>query len=103
MIPPLTAADFALLREGLRALRAFENHAINLAAQESQSGAQARMLTALGDRQLHMQAIDFQLREEIAHLTGMPEIQHGNTDLTSESTLYPLTREQQAQEANLRG
>lgn len=103
MIPPLTPEDLALLREGLRALRAADIHAINLVSRESQSGAQTRQLVMLGDRQQHIHALDFQLRERHAQLTGMPEIHHGNADLRSESTHYPLTRDQEAQEANHRG
>jgi len=103
MIPPLTAEDLALLREGLRALGIADGHAINLTAKESQSASQTRMLVALGDRQRHRQELDFRLRERLCALTGMPEILHGNADVASESSIYPMTREHQAQEANHRG
>ncbi|MDH7453553.1 hypothetical protein QF205_10815 [Luteimonas composti] len=103
MIPPITAEDLVLLREGLRALGIADGHAINLTAKESQSASQSRMLVKLGNRQRHRQELDFRLRERLAQLTGMPEILHGNADLASESTLYPLTHDQQAQEANFRG
>ncbi len=104
MIPPLTPEDLALLREALRALRAADMHAINLVARESQSGAQTRQLVMLGDRQQHMRVLDFQLREQHALLTGMPEIQHGNADIADcSSPTCPMSREDEAREASLRG
>lgn len=103
MIPPFTPEDLALLREGLRALAKFDHHTINQSAQESQNGSQSRLLVRMGDRERHRQELDFRLRERITQLTGMPEIQHGNADLRSESAHYPFTRDQEAQEANLRG
>lgn len=103
MIPPFTADHIHMLLEGLRKLALFDNHTSNQAAQESQTGAQSRMLIRAGDRQRLRQELEFLLRERLTQLTGMPEIHHGNADLRSESTYYPLTREQEAQEANHRG
>lgn len=104
MIQPLALDDITLLREALGALRAFDHHSISLAARASQSGAQARLLTDLGARTRHMDTLDRRLHDAHAHLTGAPVIQHGNTDLTSESATFPpLTRAEEAQEANRRG
>jgi hypothetical protein len=104
MISPLALDDITLLREALAALRTLDGHAINLAARASQSGAQARQLTVLGGRGRHMDALDRRLRDAHAHLTGAPVIQHGNADLTTESTTFPpLTRAEEAQEASRRG
>jgi len=103
MIQQLTVEDLQLLRAALRALAKFDHHASNEVAQESQSGTQARMLVRLGEKERHRQELDFRLRERLQQLTGMPEILHGNADVASESSIYPMTREHQAQEANHRG
>lgn len=104
MIPPLSAADITLLREGLQALRQADHHAINLTAAAGQSAAQTRLLVQLGDRQQHMHALDLQLRDRLAALTGMPAIQHGNTDIADcSSPAWPMTRADEAREANHRG
>ncbi|WP_298580515.1 hypothetical protein [uncultured Luteimonas sp.] len=103
MIQQLNVEDLVLLCEAMHALGNADNHTGNLVAKESQNGSQARMLIVLGDRRRHIDELRFRLRERLSQLTGMPEIQHGNADVRSESTLYPLTRQQEAQEANLRG
>jgi len=103
MIPPLTAEDLELLCEALHCLGVADNHTANLVAKQSQSGSQARMLVQVGDRRRHIDELRFRLRERLSALTGMPEIHHGNADVASESSVYPMTREHQAQEANLRG
>lgn len=104
MIEPLTAADIILLREALVALGRADAHAITLAARESQSRAQTGFLVRLGDRAQHIRILDAQLRDRHAALTGMPAIQHGNTDIADcSSPAWPMTRADEAREANHRG
>lgn len=104
MTLPLDVADITLLREALSALRALDTHAITLVAKQSQSAAQTRMLVTLGDRQQRIHTLSQRLRDEHARLTGMPAIQHGNTDIADcSSPAWPMTRADEAREANHRG
>lgn len=101
---PLTAADYTLLREALHALRHNRSQMANFFARTQQGTEQTRTLVAVGDSILAIDTLDHQLRELHAQASGGLAIQHGNTDLDSVSGRYPpLTLDQQAQEANVRG
>ena len=63
----------------------------------------ARAAVLLGDEINEARGMLDDVEDLLAQATGQPRIQKGNADLASESATHPLTREQEAQEANLRG
>jgi hypothetical protein len=104
VIQPFDVEDIVLMRDALDALRERRGVASNFASRFLQGTAQTTTLVKAGDQQRQIDALDRRLRDAHAHLTGAPVIQHGNADLTTESTTFPpLTRAEEAQEASRRG
>ena len=103
MTPPLAPDDITLLRSALAALQQQYNAFSNIAAQLPQGRAQTCALIAVGDRIQHIHVVDCLLRDQQARLTGMPAIQHGNTDLHDPAAPAPLSPADEAHQANHRG
>lgn len=81
MTPPLAAEEITVLLEGLDVLRRQTDTTIAFAQKHQQGTARIHTLVSMGSLQTRVASVDLRLREQLARLTGMPIIQHGNTDI----------------------